>query len=212
MSKLAFAIALSLAVGSRASARAEMLDAGPVDAGAPVVPFHLPTPAGWRTETIPFPLGFAPSLSYAGVEELRFSPEMFSAGKDGFFTYAFVWWLDGEVALTPERLASDLQLYFEGLAKAVEKPERYDAKKAAAKASLKKSKATRPTAQGFEGKVSAYDAFRTHARVDLNTRVEVFRCPGRKNTVAVFLVSPKAPTHEVWKTLGDIDRGFACPS
>jgi hypothetical protein len=32
------------------------------------------TPAGWRTETIPFPLEFAPSIAHAGVEELRFPP------------------------------------------------------------------------------------------------------------------------------------------
>ena len=29
--------------------------------------FFLPTPDGWRTETIPFPLGFAPELEYEGV-------------------------------------------------------------------------------------------------------------------------------------------------
>ena len=37
------------------------------DAPAPELPFHLPTPEGWRTETIPFPLGFAPELEYEGL-------------------------------------------------------------------------------------------------------------------------------------------------
>src|SRR5688500_2734436 len=52
------------------------------------VPFAWPVPAGWRTETIPFPLGFAPTLPYTGIEELRFAPGMFKAGSDDFWTYA----------------------------------------------------------------------------------------------------------------------------
>ena len=35
--------------------------------------FFLPTPEGWRTETIPFPLEFAPEIKYEGLEELRFA-------------------------------------------------------------------------------------------------------------------------------------------
>jgi hypothetical protein len=45
------------------------------------LPFYMPVPDGWRTETIPFPLDFAPELKYEGVEELRFSPWMFEGGR-----------------------------------------------------------------------------------------------------------------------------------
>ena len=34
-------------------------------------------PAGWRSEVIPFPLDFAPSLTHRGFEEIRFAPGMF---------------------------------------------------------------------------------------------------------------------------------------
>jgi hypothetical protein len=54
------------------------------------VPFYLPTPEGWRTETIPFPLEFAPELDYEGLEELRFAPGMFKEGSADFWSYAFV--------------------------------------------------------------------------------------------------------------------------
>ena len=60
------------------------------------VPFYLPTPDGWRTETIPFPLDFAPELEYEGLEELRFSPGMFAEMKTDFWSYAFVWWVPKE--------------------------------------------------------------------------------------------------------------------
>src|SRR5262245_24178101 len=39
--------------------------------------FDWPVPAGWKHETIPFPLGFAPGLPFHGVEELRFAPGFF---------------------------------------------------------------------------------------------------------------------------------------
>ena len=42
----------------------------------PAPPFTMPTPEGWRNETIPFPLEFAPNLGYEGIEEIRFSPGM----------------------------------------------------------------------------------------------------------------------------------------
>ena len=36
--------------------------------------FTWPVPDGWRSETIPFPLEFAPSIPHRGVEEIRFAP------------------------------------------------------------------------------------------------------------------------------------------
>ena len=81
--------------------------------------FFFPAPEGWLTETIPFPLGFAPSLAYEGLEELRFAPGMFKAGQEDFWTYAFVWWITPRPDLTPDILARDLEIYFEGLTGAV---------------------------------------------------------------------------------------------
>src|SRR4051794_9456116 len=66
--------------------------------------FTLPLPPGFRTETIPFPLGFAPDLPYRGVEELRFAPGMFQPGAPDFWSYAFVWWLEGNPSFTGDSL------------------------------------------------------------------------------------------------------------
>ena len=59
--------------GGRSSAKAP-----PAAVVAPTAPPVWAVPVGWKAETIPFPLGFAPGLAYRGVEELRFPP--------GFFT------------------------------------------------------------------------------------------------------------------------------
>lgn len=76
-----------------------------------------PVPAGFRSETIPFPLDFAPSLAHRGVEHLRFAPSFFDPAAPGYWSYAFVWRLDDPAALAPDALAAELTTYFRGLAR-----------------------------------------------------------------------------------------------
>jgi len=68
------------------------------------LPFYMPVPDGWRAETIPFPLDFAPELNYEGLEELRFAPGMFDADSEDFWTYAFIWWIPEETSIDPDSL------------------------------------------------------------------------------------------------------------
>ena len=79
-----------------------------------------PVPDGWKSETIPFPLGFAPSLAHRGVEELRFAPKFFEPDAPGYWTYAFTWRTDDAAQLAPDALAAELTTYFKGLAAAVD--------------------------------------------------------------------------------------------
>jgi hypothetical protein len=169
------------------------------------------TPEGWRTETLSFPLDFAPQLPYQGLEELRFSPGMFKPGSEDFWTYAFVFWLEGEVPFTAGQLNADLKTYLEGLSRAVEtKNEKFNPKAAAVTASLTQTQATQDGQQHFEGKVTAYDPFKTHKPVTLNLRVTVLRCPAQGRTVALFQASPQPVTHKVWQPLEQIREGFRC--
>lgn len=177
----------------------------------PEVPFVLPTPEGWRTETLTFPLEFAPGLPYTGLEELRFSPGMFKPGSEDFWSYAFVCWLEGEVPFTSERLNADLKAYLEGLSRAVEeKNEKFNPKAATVTARLTELKTTQDGPRRFEGKVNAYDPFKTHKPVTLNLRVSVFQCPAQGRTVAFFQASPQPTGHSVWEKLERIRDGFRC--
>lgn len=172
--------------------------------------FEWPVPAGWRTETIPFPLGFAPSIPYSGVEELRFAPGMFTAGSDELWTYAFVWWLDGDVAFDAATLNAELAAYFTGLSLAVEQREGFDPKDAAAVAKLAPAGPAESGAARWEGTVSVYDAFVTHARVELNLEVRARRCAAQDRSVALFTVSPQPKDHAVWAQLAALRDAFHC--
>ena len=84
------------------------------------LPGMWPIPAGWKHETIPFPLGFAPGIGHRGVEELRFAPGMFDPTSGGYWSYAFVWRTDDAATLAAPILQAELTIYFRGLLAAVD--------------------------------------------------------------------------------------------
>jgi hypothetical protein len=90
-------------------------------APAPVqAPAPWPVPDGWRSELIPFPLDFAPTLTHRGVEEIRFAPKFFDPTAPGYWSYAFVWRLDDAPTFDASIVGGELTTYFRGLVTAVD--------------------------------------------------------------------------------------------
>lgn len=90
---------------------------GHAPAAAPAAPW--PTPPGWSTETIPFPLGFAPDVRHEGEEELRFPPGVFDPTAPGYWSYAFIWRTTDPARLDAAALGDELTRYYRGLIAAV---------------------------------------------------------------------------------------------
>ena len=178
---------------------------GSVYAEEATLPFSMPIPEGWRTETIPFPLEFAPTLPYTGLEELRFAPGMFQEGDDDFWTYAFVWWVESEEPSDAASLSSHLKTYFRGLAAAVAQGKELDLGEAEFSASIRAGEA-----DTFEGTAETFDAFVTAGQVRLNIRGEVRKCPDQGHKAIFFGLSPKDRDHPVWSDLDSIRQGFRC--
>jgi len=173
------------------------------------IPFYLPTPVGWRTETLAFPLEFAPELFDRGLEELRFAPGMFQQGTEDFWTYAFVWWLPAGSEIEASRLAADLETYFSGLARAVATDKNlavddavFDVEMVAVEGGA--------TPWDFEGMAAILDAFVTAETVELNIRAKFVLCVSQHHGALLFELSPQSLDHGVWQTLGQIRDGFRC--
>jgi hypothetical protein len=122
-----------------------------------------PTPAGFRSETIPFPLEFAPQLAHRGVEELRFAPGFLDPAAPGYWSYAFVWRTEDPAVLDAAAIGAELTAYFRGLIAAVD-----EAGQIANKDSIVAIVA-RGTAAGARVTVTAhvFDAFKTKQPLDL---------------------------------------------
>ena len=178
-SGIASGIALGIACGSSTSTPVQP----PEPTAKPAQPW--PTPAGFRSETIPFPLDFVPELSHKGVEELRFAPGFFDPAAPGYWSYAFVWRTEDPAALDAAALGGELTAYFRGLIEAVD-----EAKQIADRGSI----AAHATAAGARMTlaVHVFDAFKTKLPLDLAGWAERRAC----GTGALwrFVLAPAAST------------------
>ena len=179
----------------------------PVAVEAPAAPPAWTVPVGWKAETIPFPLEFAPGLAYRGVEELRFPPGFFKKGEERYFSYAFLWYVVAPGPADVEVLERDLVAYFEGLARAVGGAERADI--AAAKFSAELSGSL---ASGVSGTVEAFDAFEAEAPVSLRLEAKTVTCAKAGLVAVVFVASPRMRTagDAVWRELDALVSGLRC--
>ncbi|MBX3230478.1 MAG: hypothetical protein KIT84_02905 [Labilithrix sp.] len=164
--------------------------------------FSWPIPDGWRAETIPFPLGFAPSIPYRGVEELRFAPRFFDPSSPTYFTYSFAFVLEGTPAIGPEVFASDLHTYFTGLASAVTG--------APSDPSLHVATIAEGADGRLRGTVRTIDAFGDRRTLDLHLEAETFTCGERR--VVIASLSPHAPASPIWSALATVRGSFRCTS
>ncbi|HET7499581.1 MAG TPA: hypothetical protein VFK02_01205 [Kofleriaceae bacterium] len=129
----------------------------------PAEPWQLP--AGFRGETIPFPLDFAPGVAHRGVEELRFAPGFFDPAAPGYWSYAFVWRIEDAAALDAGALGAELTAYFRGLIDAVDQ-----AKAIGDRDAIAVTASPAPGAGGagrFALAAHVFDAFKTHQPLDL---------------------------------------------
>jgi hypothetical protein len=136
---------------------------------APAAPSTWPVPSGWKSEVIPFPLDFAPSLTHRGVEELRFPPGMFDPAAPGYWSYAFVWRLDDAAQLDARALGDEVTVYFRGLVAAVDDKHRIADRDAITATA---------TADGsrFRLRVHTFDAFKTAQPIELDGWAERRTC------------------------------------
>jgi hypothetical protein len=138
-------------------------------------------PGGWRSEVIPFPLEFAPSLAHGGFEEIRFPPGMFDPAAPGYWSYAFVWRTDDEAVLDEAALGAELTAYFRGLIAAVDDKQRI---------TDRDQIVARATREGDRFTLSAhiFDAFKTAQPVDLVGWAERRACG--TGALWIFVLAP----------------------
>jgi hypothetical protein len=164
--------------------------------------FTWPVPEGWRSETIPFPLEFAPEIARTGVEELRFAPGFFKPEAPGYWTYAFAWVVTDQRPVDPATLAGELTTYFRGLTRAV----------AAGKKDLPALDLARIEVRlepDGRGTVHTFDAFGDGRAVDLEVVVIVQPCGSGR---AILVSAARRGQPPITPPLADLLASFRCQS
>jgi hypothetical protein len=165
----------------------------------PPAPPTWPLPAGWKHETIPFPLEFAPSLAHRGVEELRFPPGFLDEASPNRWSYAFVWRLDDAAALEAPQVAAELVAYFRGLLVSVDgDKQRIDPSQITATAERK--------GDGFALTAHIIDTFTSATAVDLVGTARRTSCG--TGSLWTFVLAPAASP--VRAALDDLAAQAAC--
>jgi hypothetical protein len=165
---------------------------------------------GWSVEHFSLPPDFAPAMTYRGIEDIRFAPGWGDSTKADYWSYAYLWWLEGTPVINAESLQKNLQLYYTGL---VERniisrkiPEN---KLVSTTATVKKIKTAIGDLQTFNGSVQMLD-YMTQRPMVLNTIIHVKDCDTMNHKAILIKVSPRQYTHAIWKEFDKVEKSYSC--
>ncbi|MBK8366984.1 MAG: hypothetical protein IPL10_06090 [Bacteroidetes bacterium] len=167
-------------------------------------PYHLSNPTNWGAERFPIPVGFAPQIPYKGVEDIRFTPGWAKAASDEYWTYAFLWYLDGDVKIDVKTIESNLKLYYTGLITAngstISTP---------ILTSFKEITKDSNDLKTYLGTISLLDYMAKQPMV-LNCKVHIASCTDKTKTFIFYELSPKPLSHIIWQSLDALWTEFKC--
>jgi hypothetical protein len=175
----------------------------------------LAAPEDWTGETIAIPPGFAPDMKLKGTEHIRFAPGMMKPASDSFFSYAFVFELEPQPALTEAVVKEEFLKYYRGLCKAVlqGKLPDLDPSKFTLELQLVKSDteldsdpktAKKPAV--YTGTLDWVEPFATKKSQKLNLEIQTWTKNDRNYIFAC--VSPQARDMAIWKQLHAIRNDY----
>lgn len=151
---------------------------------------------GWQAEAFALPPGFAPELP-TGKESLRFAPGWRDPGAEGFWSYAFVMWINepASPALDAGRIEDLLEKYYTGLMSAFAAGKGKDISGTPVRIDVASITASR-----YEASMHLIDAFATYEPIDLRVLIDVAgEADGRM--VLQIQVSPQPREHAIWRSL-----------
>ena len=173
------------------------------------------TEQGWFGERILLPPGFAPTMTWKGLEEIRFAPGMFKSDQPDFFSYALVFSLEPDADISQKALDKQILTYYQGLSFNVSKGRGRQVDISNFKVTSKPVEEKESTApkQAKDPKVyktilNWTEPFATGKPQKLNIDVHAWKDTARKRTYVFFLATPTAEDSEIYKKLVKIRKNF----
>ena len=173
--------------------------------------YNLTIPQGWNVERFGIPIDFAPSIPYNGVEDLRFAPGWSDPKSNDYWTYAFLWYLDGRPESNPQIIEENLTAYYNGLVgRNIEKRKIPKDKLVQVKVKVKQTSTGNEDLQTYSGTIDMLD-YMSLTPMTLNCIIHIKLCPLKQNNTFIFYeISPRPLTDNVWKELHNLWTTFEC--
>ncbi|MEM7015557.1 MAG: hypothetical protein AAF585_29205 [Verrucomicrobiota bacterium] len=159
----------------------------------------------WRGEQILLPPGFAPTMKWKGIEDIRFAPGMFDADSESFFSYALVFLLDEDADISTEGVHEQVLMYYQGLSTAVLKGKGQTTDVSKFELKLGEPE-TADDVTNIDGTLDWVEPFATQNQQKLNLQIRIWK-HGDKPAL-FFIVSPQGKDHAIWTELEEIRDTF----
>lgn len=172
-------------------------------------PYLFQAPKDWGIERFLMPIGFAPQISYKGVEDIRFMPGWAKATGDEYWTYAFLWYLDSLPKVDATIIETNLKNYYTGLIK-VNAGDKIPAEKMIpVVTSFQETQTSKEDLLTFTGSVEMLDYMQQKA-IKLYCIVHLKNCKELGKAIMFYELSPKPFTHNNWQNLDQLWVDFKC--
>lgn len=171
------------------------------------IKYTLPRPDQWGGEKFTFPLDFAKKIPLRGVEELRFAPGWSNSKSGQYWSYTYVWFVEGRPRLNKDTLNSYMVQYYNGLYisnfknKTIAPPSNFST------SDLKSVPPLQNDQETYEGKIMTLD-FLTGEPITFNARIRVRNLPQVGHSAILIEISPGNYKAAVWVDMNSIIGGF----
>jgi len=171
-------------------------------------PYTLPIPKDWTIERFLIPISFAPQLSYNGVEDIRFTPGWGNEKSEEYWSYAFLWYLEGQVEMNSKTIESNLKAYYTGLI-GINGSHIPSEKIIPVIASFKETKKYKDDVKTYVGTINMTD-YKGQKPIVLNCKVHMKSCIGVNKTYLFYELSPQPLSYHIWQKLDKLWFDFKC--
>jgi len=172
-------------------------------------PYVLDTLKGWDVERFLIPISFAPAIPYKGVEDIRFTPGWAKKTTNEYWSYAFLWYLDGSPAFDAKTIENNFKAYYTGLIKVNTDSSKIADKLFPVTSSIKSRATEKGDLKSFEGSVTMLD-YMSKQPITLNVVIHIRSCAGKDKTFVFHEISPMPYSDDVWKKLHQLWINFKC--
>lgn len=173
-------------------------------------PYHLSIPKDWGIERFLIPISFAPQIPYKGVEDIRFTPGWGNVKSDEYWTYAFLWYLDGAPKTDAKIIADNLKAYYTGLIEINRENYKVPVEKLIpVLTSFTGIQAHNRDLTTYTGTIEMLD-YMQQKPITLHCMAHQIRCSEENKTILFYEISPKPFTHKNWQSLNQLWLGFKC--
>jgi hypothetical protein len=175
-----------------------------------LAPYNLPMPQGWEIERFLIPISFAPSISYKGVEDVRFTPGWGIASSEEYWSYCFLWYLEGNHTIDVSIIEANLKAYYTGLIGSnIERLKIPADKLIPTVINIKKIETEKGDLESYSGTINMLD-YMEQKPITLNCMIQLKSCSEKNKTFIFHEISPKPFTHKVWQSLNELKINFDC--